>query len=82
MKQRDARRAPGDADLTAPMGVVEELRDAATCSVETAAVILGIGRSTAYEAARDGSLPAIRVSGRILVPVAKLKAMLGLDGAE
>lgn len=50
-----------------------------TCSIETAATILGIGRSTAYAAARDGSLPTVRISGRILVPTAKLRAMLGLD---
>ena len=52
-----------------------------TFSVEETARYLGIGRSTAYAAARDGSLPTIRISGRILVPVAKLRVMLGLDEA-
>lgn len=53
-----------------------------TCSIEEAAHILGIGRSTAYAAAHDGSLPTLRISGRILVPVAKLVAMIGLEGEE
>jgi excisionase family DNA binding protein len=52
-----------------------------TCSVEEAARCLGIGRSTAYAAARDGSLPTIRISKRILVPTAKLRALLGLGEA-
>ena len=43
------------------------------------AEVLGIGRSTAYAAARDGSLPVLRIAGRLLVPTAKLAAMLGLD---
>ena len=52
-----------------------------TFSVEEAARYLGIGRSTAYAAARDGSLPTIRISNRILVPAAKLRALLGLEEA-
>ena len=58
---------------------VEELRRCHTCSIERAAQILNIGRSTAYAAARDGSLPTLRISHRLLVPTAKLLAMLGLD---
>jgi excisionase family DNA binding protein len=55
------------------------LEGRATISVEAAAILLGIGRSTAYAAARDGSLPTIRLSHRLLVPTAKLAAMLGLE---
>lgn len=58
---------------------VESLRGRHTCSVEEASELLGIGRSTAYAAARDGSLPVLRVRGRLLVPVAKLNRMLGLE---
>jgi len=53
-----------------------------TCSVEEAARLLGIGRSTAYAAAKDGSLPTLRISNRILVPVARLREMLGLGTEE
>ncbi len=56
-----------------------ELRRRRTCSVDEAARFLQIGRSTAYAAAKDGSLPSLRVAGRILVPVAKLLAMVGLQ---
>jgi excisionase family DNA binding protein len=61
---------------------VLELRSRHTCSVEEAAAFLGIGRSTAYAAARDGSLPTLRLSHRLLVPTAKLLAMVGVrEGA-
>lgn len=65
--------APTGVDL-----VAELLQGQATCSIETAARCLRIGRSTAYAAARDGSLPTVRLSKRLLVPTAKLRAMLGL----
>ncbi len=53
-----------------------------TCSIEEAARLLGIGRSTAYAAARDGSLPTLRLSHRLLVPTAKLLAMLEGEPAD
>jgi excisionase family DNA binding protein len=53
-----------------------------TCSVTQAAAILGIGRSTAFAAAKDGSLPVLRVRNRLLVPTRKLLAMLGVDAEE
>lgn len=55
----------------------ESLHGRRTCSIDEAARLLGIGRSTAYAAARDGSLPTLRLSHRLLVPTAKLLAMLG-----
>ena len=48
---------------------IAELRRRSTCSVDEAARLLQIGRSTAYAAAKDGSLPTHpRLVGRILVP--------------
>ena len=61
---------------------LEDLRQYATCSIEEAAMLLGIGRSTAYAAARDGSLPTVRLSHRLLVPTAKLREMLGLEADQ
>jgi len=58
---------------------LERLRGRQTCSVEEAGRALGIARSTAYAAAHDGSLPTIRLSHRLLVPTAKLLAMLGVE---
>jgi excisionase family DNA binding protein len=61
---------------------IERLRGRHTCSVEEASELLGIGRSTAYAAARDGSLPVLRVRNRLLVPVAKLMKMLGIEAEQ
>ena len=52
----------------------------ATYCVQEAAKILGIGRNAAYEAARRGEIPTIRIGGRILVPKAALDNMLEKAG--
>jgi hypothetical protein len=67
-----------ESAVGAPIGV-ESLRGRATCSIEEASRILQIARSTAYAAARDGSLPTLRLSHRLLVPTAKLLEMLGVE---
>jgi excisionase family DNA binding protein len=46
-------------------------------TVEEAARLLRIGRGTAYEAVRAGTLPTVRIGRRILVPKARLMALLG-----
>ena len=51
-----------------------------TLTVEEAAEVLGIGRLLAYEAARRGELPTIRVGRRLLVPRRALDALL--DGCS
>lgn len=48
----------------------------ATHTVPEAAKILGIGRNSAYEAARRGQIPTIVIGKRILVPAAALELML------
>jgi excisionase family DNA binding protein len=52
-----------------------------TVSVEQAAQILGIGRNQAYEAARRGDIPVIKIGKRLLVPRAALDRMLGGEAA-
>ncbi|KAB2920018.1 MAG: helix-turn-helix domain-containing protein [Hyphomicrobiaceae bacterium] len=47
-----------------------------TMSVPEAAKRLGIGRNQAYEAARQGEIPSIRVGKRILVPVVAFERLL------
>jgi excisionase family DNA binding protein len=59
--------------------ISEGLRGRCTCSIEEAAAILGIGRSTAYAAAHDGTLPVLRMSKRLLVSVPRLLAMIGIE---
>ena len=50
-----------------------------TLTVEQAAELLGVGRSTAYELARSGDLACIRLRRRIVVPVAHLAERLGVE---
>lgn len=50
-----------------------------TLSISEAAKTLGIGRSAAYEAARTGELPTIRIGKRILVPIAALDKLLACE---
>jgi hypothetical protein len=52
-------------------------RERAAVTVEGAGEILGIGRSAAYSAAKAGQIPTIRVGRRLIVPTARLRAMLG-----
>ena len=54
-----------------------------TLTVEQAGQVLGLGRSSAYEAARLGRLPTLRLSERrVVVPTAALRLMLGLPAAD
>jgi excisionase family DNA binding protein len=53
-----------------------------TYKIEEAGRLLGIGRNQAYEAARRGDLPTIRIGKRLLVPKAVLDRMLGLEVAR
>jgi len=47
-----------------------------TLTVEDAAAMLGIGRTLAYELARTGELPSIRLGRRIIIPRAAVERML------
>ena len=49
-----------------------------TLRVEEVAKILGIGRSTAYEAVGRGEIPTIRIGRRLLVPSAALHTLFRL----
>lgn len=48
-----------------------------TLTIPEAAKVLGIGRNQAYEAARTGEIPVIKIGKRKLVPIAALRAILG-----
>lgn len=45
---------------------------------EAGRVLYGVGRSAAYEHARRGDIPTIRLGRRLMVPTAKALAALGL----
>jgi excisionase family DNA binding protein len=69
-QEKGERMEPHGSDL---------LRTRMTITVDEAIEVLGLGRSTAYNAVRSGSLPAMKVKGRWLIPTAKLRKLLGLD---
>lgn len=51
-------------------------------SVPEAARLLGVGTSLAWEMARDGRLPTIRLGRRRLVPLGVLADLAGLTPTE
>jgi excisionase family DNA binding protein len=55
---------------------------ALTVTVEEAARVLGVSRTTAYELARTGDLESLRLRRRIVVPVVHLAECLGVTTAE
>ena len=48
----------------------------ATMTIPEAAVYLGVSRNSAYKAAREGSIPSVRVGNRLIVPKAALEKLL------
>lgn len=60
---------------------IEGIRGKATIPLwPDAANILGCSRNVAYDAARRGAIPTLRLGRNIRVPVPKLLALLGADG--
>jgi excisionase family DNA binding protein len=57
--------------------IIDELKAQPTTDVETAARALGVGRQTAYAAARAGTLPVIRVGRKFRVLTKPLLRMVG-----
>jgi hypothetical protein len=60
------------------MNETTTILDQPTCTVPEAGRVLGISRESAYRAACDGSLPVIQLGRRKVVPVARLRELLGL----
>lgn len=44
-----------------------------TCTVPEAGRMLGIGRDAAYQAAKRGDIPVLRMGKRLIVPLVALK---------
>jgi excisionase family DNA binding protein len=53
-----------------------------TLTVEEAAKVLRIGRSAAYDAARTGELPTIRIGRSLRVPRHRLEQLLGIPNDD
>jgi excisionase family DNA binding protein len=49
-----------------------------TLSVTEAGQLLGIGRAAAYEAAKNGQIPTVKIGKRLLVPLAALERFLAV----
>ncbi len=53
-----------------------------TLSVEEAAAALGVGRTTLYGAIRNGSFPALRIGGRVVVSRIAIERLLAGDESK
>lgn len=53
-----------------------ELRNRATLTLPEAGELLGLSRNSSYQAAGRGEIPTIRIGRRLLVPAARLVALL------
>ena len=71
-------RVEGAHDAGHPTGPTRSTSRFAISILE-AAKVLGISRSYAYQMAATGELPTLRLGRRILVPVAALRELVGLD---
>jgi excisionase family DNA binding protein len=60
--------------------MTKKAAERATMTIDEAAHVLGVGRASAYEAARRGDLPVLRVGRRWLVSRAGLERFV--QGAE
>lgn len=50
-----------------------------TVSVEIAGKALGLSKNPAYEACKSGQIQSIKIGGRVVVPTAPLRKMLGIE---
>jgi excisionase family DNA binding protein len=53
-----------------------------TYDIPEAGRLLGVGRNQAYEAAKRGEIPTIKIGNRLLVPKAALRRLLGAGEPE
>jgi excisionase family DNA binding protein len=56
-------------------------RERRVMTLNEAAVLLRISRGSAYEAAKRGEIPTIRIGRRLLVPLAAFERMLAGNAA-
>lgn len=54
----------------------EELLQRQSISIDEAAEVLGICRTSAYAAAKRGEIPAVRIGARLRVSTARLLSLL------
>ncbi len=59
---------------------MEKVKRPQTITVEAAARLLGVSRSTAYESVTRREIPSLRLGRRVVIPVAALEKLL--SGAD
>jgi hypothetical protein len=59
--------------------VRKALTEKLTVSVEVAGRAFGLSRNVAYDACKSGQIPSLRIGGKITVPTAPLRKMLGIE---
>lgn len=59
--------------------VIPKPEDQPTMTVSEFAALVGVGRTAAYEAVRRGEVPSLRFRGRIVIPTAEVRRLLGID---
>lgn len=64
------------AGNTISSATAETVQGRATISVREAGQVLGISEQSAYNAARRGDIPTLKLGRRLLVPTAKLLALV------
>ena len=62
------------------MSTFHDPPERATLTVDEAAAILGISRTTAYESVRRGEIPARRFGRRVVILRHELERLLGWPG--
>lgn len=65
-----------------PQLVIPDPQIEPTISVERAGQLLGMSRPSAYAAVQRGDIPSIKIGRRLIIPTAKILAMLGLGIAQ
>ena len=58
-----------------------EILNGTMTTVPLAGKVIGLGLSRSYQSARSGEIPTVRFGRRMLVPVPKLRELLGLPPA-
>jgi hypothetical protein len=56
-----------------------DVLDKPTCTVEEFRRLMGLSKNPAYDAIKRGDIPSIRIGGRIVIPTAPLRQLLGIS---
>jgi excisionase family DNA binding protein len=71
-----SREPNGDAEIPFSADLAVQQQEKLTLTVTEAAKLLGLSRSLAYDAVRQGQIPSIRMGNRIVIPKAALARIL------